>query len=173
MPTVFLFLMVTPRRLARIALPVWAGVTITLNLALWAVPEARYPLDRYQAELARDYNANDLFLYFVTYGGGPNMSFFTLPTPHVVLDQLYESSKDAPEFFAAVEAKVDPVLARGGRVIVFEALDPTNWNAPWMLLTRDGMPKAKFTGFFDSRYTVVSQGEIAGMKAWRLEPKAN
>ncbi|HKR18637.1 MAG TPA: hypothetical protein VJS41_00690 [Stellaceae bacterium] len=170
-PTVFLFLMVTPPRLARVALPVWAAVTIALNLALWAVPEARYPLDHYQAELARDYNASDLFLYFVTYGGGPNMSFFTLPTPHVVLDQLYESSKDASVFFAAVEAKVDPVLARGGRVIVFEALDPTNWNAPWMLLTRDGMPKATFTGFFDSHYKVVPEGEIAGMKAWRLLPR--
>jgi len=171
-PTVFLFLMVTPPRFMRVALPVWTTTTIALNLALWAIPESRYPLDRYQAALARDYGANDLFLYFVTYGGGPNMSFFTLPTPHVVLDQLYESSKDAPAFFAAVESKVDPVLARGGRVIVFEALDPTNWNAPWMLLARDGMTKAKFTGFFDSHYAVVSHGEIAGMEAWRLLPRA-
>jgi hypothetical protein len=60
---------------------------------------------------------------------------------------------------------------RGGRVIVFAALDPTNWNAPWMLLTRDGMPKAKFVGFFDRSYTVVPQGEIAGMTAWRLLPR--
>ena len=40
-----------------------------------------------------------------------------------------------------------------------------------MLLTRDGMPKAKFTGFFDRSYTVVPQDEIAGMKAWRLLPR--
>ncbi|MGH6968614.1 MAG: hypothetical protein ACREEN_05880, partial [Stellaceae bacterium] len=171
-PTVFLFLMVTPPRLMRAALPVWAAGTIALNLALWAIPEARYPLDRYQAQLARDYGASDLFLYFVTYGGGPNMSFFTLPTPHLVLDQLYEQSKDAPVFFAAVQAKVDPVLARGGRVVIFAALDPRNWNAPWMLLTRDGMPKAKFTSFFASRYKIEPLGEIAGMPAWRLLPRA-
>lgn len=96
---------------------------------------------------------------------GIGVFYFALPTPHVVLDQLYESSKDAPVFFAAVQAKVDPVLVRGGRVAVFEALDPTNWNAPWMLLTRDGMPKAKFTGFFDSHYKAVPKGEIAGMEA--------
>lgn len=172
-PTVFLFLMVTPRPIARVVLPVWAAVTIALNLALWAVPEARYPLDRYQAQLARDYGANDLFLYFVTYGGGPNMSFFNLPTPHLVLDQLYEQSKDASVFFGAVRQNVDATLAHGGRVIVFGALDPANWNAPWMLLTRDGMPKTKFVGFFDSRYKVMPLGEIAGMKAWQLLPRAS
>lgn len=170
-PTVFLFLMVTPPRLARVVLPVWAAVTISLNLALWAVPEARYPLDRYQARLARDYGAKDLFLYFVAYGGGPNMSFFTLPTPHLVLDQLYEQSKDAPVFFGAVEQSVDAAFKRGGRVVVFEALDPTNWNAPWMLLTRDGMTKARFVGFFDSHYKVVPLGTIGGMKAWQLLPR--
>ncbi|MDE2166008.1 MAG: hypothetical protein KGJ66_06700 [Alphaproteobacteria bacterium] len=170
-PTVFLFLMVTPPRLTRIALPLWAAVTIALNLVLWAVPEARYPLDRYQAQLARDYGPNDLFLYFVTYGGGPNMSFFTLPTPHLVLDQLYEKSKNTPVFFGAVEQSVDATFKRGGRVVVFEALDPTNWNAPWMLLTRDGMTKVKFVGFFDSHYKVVPLGAVAGMKAWQLLPR--
>jgi len=172
-PTVFLFLMVTPSRVARVALPAWAGVTIALNLALWAVPEARYPLERYQAQLVRDYGANDLFLYFVTYGGGANMSFFNLPTPHLVLDQLYEQSKDPSLFFGAVQQNVDRALARGGRVVVFGALDPTNWNAPWMLLTRDGMPKAKFVAFFDSHYKVVPLGEIAGLKAWRLLSRAS
>jgi hypothetical protein len=54
--------------------------------------------------------------------------------------------------------------------VVFGALDPENWNAPWMLLTRDGLTKAKFTGFFYSHYRVEPLGEIAEIKAWRLEP---
>lgn len=61
---------------------------------------------------------------------------------------------------------------RGGRVIVFVALDPADWNAPRMPLTRDGMPKTKFVDFFDRSYTVVPQGEIAGMRAWRLLPRS-
>jgi hypothetical protein len=99
--------------------------------------------------------------------------FFNLPTPHLVLDQLYERSKDPSLFFGAVQQNVDGALARGGRVVVFEALDPTNWNAPWMLLTRDGMQKAKFVAFFDNHYKVVPLGEIAGLKAWQLRPRAS
>ncbi len=167
-PTVFLALFVFGRGTLRWLLPVLAMSTIALNLALWALPEARYPLKQYELQLQREYGPDDLFLYFVAYGGGPNMSFFQLATPQLVLDQLYEKSKDKDVFFAQVSKNVDAVLARGGRVVVFEALDLENWNAPWMLLTRDGLTKTDLTGFFYSHYRVEDLGEVAGMKAWRL-----
>jgi hypothetical protein len=50
-------------------------------------------------------------------------------------------------------------------------LDPQNWNAPWMMLTRMGMSKAKLTDFFKSHYRVVPLGDIAEMRAWQLLPK--
>jgi len=170
-PTVFLALTAFETRTLRWLLPLWALPTIALNLALWAVPEARYPLKHYESQLRQDYGPNDLFLYFVTYGGGPNLSFFKSDTPHVVLDQLYEDSKDDTVFFPAVAKEIDAALARGGQVVVWGALDPENWNAPWMLLTRDGLTKDKLTGFFYSHYRVEKLGEIAEMKAWRLSPR--
>ena len=170
-PTLALFLFVFPGRFGSIVLPVWAAVTIALNLTLWALPEARYPLKQYQAELNREFGAKDLLLYFTTYGGGPNLSFFELATPTLPIDQLYENKPDADAFYASVEAQTQAAFARGGKVVVFQALDQENWNAPWMILTRAGMPKAKLTGFFDSEYRVEPMGEIAEMKAWQLLPK--
>jgi hypothetical protein len=169
-PTVFLVLFVFGRETLRWLLPVWAASTIALNLATWTLPEVRYPLKQYELQLRREYGPDDLFLYFVAYGGGPNMGFFQHATPRLVLDQLYEKSKNKDVFFAQVSKNVDEVLARGGRVVVFEALDPENWNAPWMLLTRDGLTKTDLTGFFYSHYRVEDLGEIAGMRAWRLSP---
>jgi hypothetical protein len=167
-PTIFLALFVFERGTLRWLLPVWAVSTITLNLTLWALPEARYPLKQYELQLQRDYGSDDLFLYFIAYGGGPNLSFFELATPQLALDQLYEKERDKGVFFAQVSRNVDSALARGGRVVVFQALDPENWNAPWMLLTRGGLTKSELTGFFYSHYRVEDLGEIAGMKAWRL-----
>ena len=171
MPTVALFLWVFPGRFGSIALPLWAAVTISLNLALWALPEARYPLKQYQSELRQEFTDRDLLLYFVTYGGGPNLSFFELSTPELALDRLYQDKPDPDAFYAAVEAQTQSAFARGGRVVVFQALDPLNWNAPWMILTRAGMSKARLTGFFDDRYRVVPVDDLAGMKAWQLLPK--
>ena len=129
-PTVFLFLVLVPRNALRWALPLWAAITITMNLALWALPEARYPLKQYQAELARDYGRNDFFLYFLAYGGGPNMSFFNLPTPYITVDNLYEDNPNDAAFEASLTQDIDAALQRHGQVVVFEALNPTNWNAP-------------------------------------------
>jgi hypothetical protein len=172
-PMVFLFLMLVPRRAMCWALPLWAGITIAMNLALWALPEARYPLKQYQAELARDYGKNDLFLYFLAYGGGPNMSFFDLPTPYLTIDKLYEDNPNDAAFEASMTQGIDAALQRNGRVVVFEALDPMNWNAPWMLLIRDGLTKDKLAGFFARHYRVEPVDDIAGMKAWRILPRDN
>jgi hypothetical protein len=170
-PTVFLFLVLVPRNTLRWALPLWAAITITMNLAVWALPEARYPLKQYQAELARDYGRNDFFLYFLAYGGGPNMSFFNLPTPYITIDNLYEDNPNDAAFETSLTQDIEAALQRHGQVVVFEALNPTNWNAPWMLLIRDGLTKDKLTAFFTERYRVELAGEIAGMQAWRILPR--
>jgi len=170
-PTVALFLWVFPGRFGAAALPLWAAVTIALNLALWALPEARYPLKQYQSQLRQEFTDRDLLLYFTTYGGGPNLSFFALSTPSLAIDDLYEQKPDPDAFYAAVEAQTKAAFARGGRVVVFQALDPENWNAPWMILTRAGMPKAKLVGFFEGHYRVVALDDLADMKAWQLLPK--
>jgi hypothetical protein len=170
-PTVALFLFVFPGRFGAAVLPLWAVVTIALNLALWALPEARYPLKQYQSELRQDFTDRDLLLYFTTYGGGPNLSFFELRVPTLAIDDLYEQKPDAAAFEAAIEARTQATFAAGGRVVVFQALDPENWNAPWMILTRAGMPKAKLVGFFADHYRVETMGDIAEMKAWQLLPK--
>ncbi len=93
-PTVALFLFVFPGRFGAAVLPLWAAATLSLNLALWALPEARYPLKQYQSELRQEFTGKDLLLYFTTYGGGPNLSFFKLATPSLAIDDLYEQKPD-------------------------------------------------------------------------------
>jgi len=170
-PTVFLFLVAFPGEWVRPILPIWATITIGMNLALWALPEARYPLRKYEAEMRREFSSRDLLVGFIEYGGGANITFYDLPSvPRVYLDQLYSNSTDEQDFYTAVDRDIQGALDRGGRVVAFSIFDPYNWNAPWMMLAGQGMPKKKLVGFFDRHYRIVPLGEIAEIPAWQLLP---
>ena len=87
----------------------------------------------------------------------------------VLLNRSGESF--AAAFFADVDAEFRSTWQGGGRVMVFDVLEPTNWNAPWFILTRAGLSKDKLRGFLESHYTVVPQNDIARLKVWEIRPR--
>ena len=168
-PTILLFCLVFPVTARRLVLPVWTAMTLAVNLTLIALPVAQYPLNRYQAEAAAQLDPGDLVIHFAAFPGRPYAGFLDIPgVPRLKLDQLLRDTPDDAAYFAAIEQAIDATLAHGGRAIVFDILDPDDWDAPWPFLYAHGMTKTRLFGFLDGHYTVSRIGGIAGLKTWRL-----
>jgi hypothetical protein len=171
-PTVILFLAALPPRFTRIALPPWAVLTVAVNVGMFGLPYAAYPLNRYEQALRRTFSANDLLISFAAYPGGPSLGFFDLPgVPGLMLDARLSQSADVNAFFDGIDREIAAALARHGRVVVIgNVLDPYDWNAPWADLPARGIGKQQLIDFFQSRYSVKPAGSIAEMKAWEILP---
>lgn len=170
-PTLLLFLTLFSSATIRLVLPIWAGVTLAFNLWVTALPQATYPLSRYQGELQSQYTDRDLLVYFAAYPGGPNLGFFDLgQIPGLKLDLLFADSGNAEQFFGEADRQIAEARLRGGRVIVFGVFDPENTDAPWPTLTPMGMSKTRLFGYFRQHYTIRPLGSIAEMPAWEILP---
>ena len=169
-PTVLLFLMQFPAAVTRILLPAWAAITAVLNLAYIAIPVASFPLHAGEAEIQAKFSSKDLLTSFAAFPGHAYLGSFKLHgLRELRLDQQYQTSKAA--FFTDVDAEFRSTWQGGGRVMVFDVLEPYNWNAPWFVLTRAGLSKDKLRGFLESHYTVVPQDDIARLKVWEIRPR--
>ena len=171
-PTVILFLLVFPRRLTAIVLPPWATLTAFINVIVFAMPYAAYPLKNYEVELMQTFTANDLLVSFEAYAGGPSLTFFQLPgVPELMLDAKLRETATTATFYAEVDRDLANVFAHCGRVVVLgSVLDPNDWNAPWGDLPSRGVFKHQLSDFFYSRYQVKSLGQLAEIKAWEILP---
>jgi len=169
-PTVLLFLMQFPAAVTRILLPAWAAITAVLNLAYIAIPVASFPLHAGEAEIQAKFGSKDLLTSFAAFPGHAYLGSFKLHgLRELRLDQQYQTSKAA--FFTDVDAEFRSTWQGGGRVMVFDVLEPYNWNAPWFVLTRAGLSKDKLRGFLESHYAVVPQDDIARLKVWEIRPR--
>jgi hypothetical protein len=170
-PTVLLFLIEFPARITRVLIVVWAVVTSSVNLTYIGVPVATFPLRAAEAEIRTRYGPADLLVSFAAYGGAAYLGFFQLPgLPRMTLDILYRQAGSRQSFFAAVDKSFTETWQRGGKVVVFDVLDPYNWNAPWFDISARGLTKQALNDFFETHYSVVPLGEIAGLKAWQIRP---
>lgn len=171
-PTVVLFLLLFPARLTAIVLPPWATLTALINVVVFAMPYAAYPLKSYEAGLRRTFSANDLLVSFVAYAGGPSLTFFQLQdVPELMLDAKLHESPTPAAFYAEVDRDLVNVFAHRGRVVVLgSVLDPYDWNAPWGDLPSRGVSKQQLSEFFYSHYQVKSLGRLAEIKAWEILP---
>ena len=172
-PTVVLFLTHFPDKIVGMVLPIWAAATAVLNLVLVGIPVAHYPLRSAEAEVRREFNSRDLLVYFAAYPGKPYLGFFLIPEVHTLqLDTTFRAAGSETDFFETLERSFHETWDRGGRVIIFDILDPYNWNAPWMVLKAAGMPKSKLMGYITEHYAAVPLPDLAGLKVWRLDPRA-
>ncbi len=168
-PTVLLFLTLFGQATVQVVLPLWAAGTLLFNLWAIAIPQATYPLLRYEAELRRGFGPRDLLIYFAAYPGGPYLGFFNLNgIPHLALDTLYVSDPHPASFFAKLDSEIAEARERGGRVVVFGVLDPMRWDAPWTSLAPAGMPKPRLFDHFQQTYTIRPLGEIGEIPAWEI-----
>jgi len=171
-PTVLFFLMQFPAAITRTVVPAWAAITAVLNLAYIGIPVASFPLRAGEAEIHAKYTSKDLLTQFAAYPGRAYLGSFNLKgLRQLALDQQYQTSKSTEAFFADVDAKFESTWQGGGRVMVFDVLDPYNWNAPWFVLSRAGLTKDKVRGVLASRYTIVPRDDIAHLKVWEIRPR--
>ncbi|HEY0421094.1 MAG TPA: hypothetical protein VGC80_16385, partial [Acetobacteraceae bacterium] len=171
-PTILLFLLLFSSRTVRLVLPAWALVTAAVNLAVMAVPQASYPLGRYEAALRQMFSPRDLLVSFDAYGGGASMGFFSLPgVPQLKLDDVLTRSSSMDAGLAEMDRRIGEAHARGGQVVFFGVLDPYEWNGAWSLLPMIGMPKARLLAYANGHYRVVPLGPLAGINAWRIEAR--
>jgi len=161
-----------PATVTRIVLPAWAAITAALNLTYIAIPVASFPLHAGEAEIQAKFSSKDLLTSFAAFPGHAYLGSFKLNgLRELRLDQQYQKSESADAFFADVDAEFRSTWQGGGRVMMFDVLEPTNWNAPLFILTRAGLSKDKLKGFLESHYTVVPQGDIARLKVWEIRPR--
>jgi hypothetical protein len=168
-PTLVLFATTFPLVVVGLALPVWATVTIAINLALFAIPTTTYPLRRYEAEIHQQFNARDLLVYFANYPGRAYLGFFNLSGLRgLKLDLAFEQSGNLTTFFGALDQTLTETLRDGGRVVVFDVLDGDDWEAPWLTLTAQGLTKDALYSHLASHFTVTRMPGIAGLKVWQI-----
>lgn len=164
-PTIILLLTVFPPRVVRAVLPAWTAATIVLNLALFAIPTATYPLARNEAALARTLTPADLLITFISYPGRPYAGFFTLPNIRTL---ALDTALGAPGGEQAVNAAIADTLRDGHRVVVADILDPFDWEAPWMLLLSQRITKDRVHALLTQGRTATRLADIGGIKLWAL-----
>jgi hypothetical protein len=173
-PTFLLLLTTFPAAVTRWVMPVAAVLVVGTNLWVTALPTARYPLARYQAEVAGTFGSRDLLVSFAAYPGEPYLGFFYLPdVARLRLDQLLEASPTPAAFYEAADQHIRDAIARGGRVVAFGVFDPKNWDAPWPNMARLGMTKAKFLAHFSDVFNVRPLDDIAELKVSEITLREN
>lgn len=171
-PTILLFLILFSARTRAIILPVWLALALVLNVALLAVPQARYPLTRYQADMRALLKPNDLVIAFGDYGGGAHYEFINPHTaPLIMPDRVFMQNGSVAVVLDMMEREINRVLAAGGKVYVFDILDPDNWHGPWDQIAGRGLTKKRMFDFFAQRYHAEPLGLIAEIPAWNLTRK--
>lgn len=168
-PTLLLFTQLPGTTVIAAAATLWLLVVGSVNLSLYAVPRALYPLSAHEADMRAQFGPDDLIVHFTTYAGRADISFFALPgIPRLKLDRALIESRFDPAVLSQAKAQIDRTLDRGGRVIAFRIFDERDWDAPWLKFAGHGMPKRKLIGFFRQHYEITPVGPLAGLDAWEL-----
>ena len=125
------------------------------------------PIER---QLESLYSPDDLILYFVSYPGTHYLGFFNVPRLRTLaIDKVIMQSNDPDQAFARIRDAVLATQNAGGKVIVFDALDPYDWNGAWATFAGMGIAKARVTDFLASNFKIEYLGRVAEMPAWRID----
>jgi hypothetical protein len=81
-------------------------------------------------------------------------------------------SGDVSATLADLDSHIDAALARGGRVILFRALDAEDWRGPVMSMTLAGMTKERIRLALLDHYEIHGPRLVAGFPAWDIAFKA-
>ncbi len=168
-PTLLLFTQLPAATAVAAVATVWLLVVGAVNLSLYSVPRALYPLAAHEADMQTRFGADDLIVHFTSYAGRPDISFFALPgIPRLKLDRALIESRFDPSVLPDAKAQIDRTLEAGGQVVAFRIFDERDWDAPWLKFAGHGMPKRKLIGFFREHYEITPIGPLAGLDAWEL-----
>lgn len=175
MPVAVLALQLRRRWLDIWLLGVAMPVLLAVNLIGYGVPKARFALAEREQALQAALGPQGLYVGFAAYPGEPDSSLFDTPGLerfNIDLVQMNDTKADADALLARLNARVDAALARGGRVLVFRALDDQDWRGPIMQVALAGMPRAKLREHLAARYDIRGPMDAGGFPAYELLSRA-
>jgi hypothetical protein len=167
----FAMLLVNPWRRFRISVILLVVPLMFLaNVVCWAIPKAKYPFYEYAAQLQRDFGPSDLIVCFRAWPGKQSMAFF-LPHLHdhsvLVVDRELQSAGEKVAFYDELRRQLREQPYR--RIVLFQILDPTDYNAPWPEMYQFGVTKQKLQEFFHEQGKISAINPIAEIPCWELE----
>jgi hypothetical protein len=171
LPVTLLALQLRRRWLDTLLLGVALPVLMVVNLAGYGIPKARFALAERQQALQAALGPQGLYIGFAAYPGEPDSSLFDTPGVerfNIDLVQMNETKADTAALLARLDEKVDATLARGGRVLVFRALDDEDWRGPVMQVALAGLPRAKLREHLAARYAISGPIDAGGFAAYEL-----
>ncbi len=174
MPVALLALQLRRRWLDALLLGVTLPVLLVVNMAGYGVPKARFALAERQQALQTALGPQGLYVGFAAYPGEPDSSLFDTPGIerfNIDLVQLNETKADTAALLARLDAHVDATLARGGRVLVFRALDDEDWRGPVMQVAQAGLPRNKLREHLAARYAISGPVDAGGFPAFELRAR--
>lgn len=166
-------------QLRRRWLDIWLLAVVTpalliVNLAGYGIPKARFALAERQQALQTALGPKALYVGFAAYPGEPDSSLLETPGVerfNIDLVQLNETKSDAAALLARLDEQVAAAFARGGRVLVFRALDDEDWRGPIMQVALAGMPRAKLREHLAAHYVISGPVDAGGFPAYELRPR--
>ncbi len=173
MPIVFLAVQVNRLWLDRLVLAVWMPTLLVVNLWGYGISKAKFELVERQQELQQALGREGLYVGFAGYPGEPDSSLFDLrgiERFRIDLVQEQDASGNTTKLLELLDRRVEAAHARGGRVLVFRALDPYDWRGPVMRVTLRGLRRPDLMSHMTQRYSVIGPIDVAGFQAWELLP---
>ncbi len=174
LPVALLALQLRRRWLETMLLGVALPLLLIVNLAGYGIPKARFALDQRQHALQTALGPQGLYVGFAAYPGEPDSSLLSTPGIerfNIDLVQANAPQADTATLLARLDERIDAALARGGRVLVFRALDDTDWRGPVMQVALTGLPRAKLREHLAARYTISAPVEVGGFPAVELRAR--
>lgn len=173
MPVVLLAVQLRRRWLDRAWLGIALPVLLVVNLAGYGIPKARFALAERQQALQTALGSQGLYIGFAAYPGEPDSSLFDTPGVerfNVDLVQMNDTQADTAALLARLDERIAAAFARGGRVLVFRALDDNDWRGPVMQVALAGLPRATLRSHLAKRYAITGPIEAGGFPAYELRP---
>lgn len=147
---------------------------LAVNLMGYGIPKARFALAERQQALQTALGPQGLYVGFAAYPGEPDSSLFDtadIERFNIDLVQMNDTKADGAALLARMDERVDATLARGGRVLVFRALDDQDWRGPVMQVALAGMPRAKLREHLAARYAISGPVDAGGFPAYELKAR--
>ncbi|MFG6416585.1 hypothetical protein ACG02S_22055 [Roseateles sp. DC23W] len=174
LPVVLLVLQLHRRWLDAWLLGVALPVLLVVNLAGYGIPKARFALAEREQALQAALGSQGLYVGFAAYPGEPDSSLLNTPGIerfNIDLVQMNETQADAGALLARLDDRIDAALARGGRVLVFRALDDADWRGPVMQVALAGLPRAQLRAHLAARYRISGPVDAGGFPAYELRAR--
>lgn len=175
MPVALMVLQLRRRWLDVWLLGVALPALLAMNMLGYGIPKARFALAERQQALTAALGPQGLYVGFAAYPGEPDSSLFDTPGIerfNIDLVQMNDTKADTAALLAHLDARVQAAFARGGRVLVFRALDDQDWRGPVMQVALAGLPRHALRTHLAARYAISGPVDAGGFPAYELRPLA-